>query len=130
MPLPIWPPAVRGSSGRVLKDGFQPTPADNIIRSETEQAPKTRRRSTARLRVDSFRLRLPRAEFEAFEDWVADDLKDGTLWFYWVPPRRSFGVKARFIDQDGRPFQPSTAPGDNYFVSLSIEHFDRPYDNA
>lgn len=130
MPLPVWPTAVRGGDRRVLKDGFTPLPADNILRSETDQGAKTRRRSTARRHVDSFRLRLPRSEFEAFENWVADDLKDGTKWFVWQPPRRTFPVKARFIEQDGRPFQPSTAPGDNYFVALSIEYFDRPFTNA
>ena len=122
MARPGWPAGVRGGDGRhVRKDGYGYRPADTVRESEQEVGRKRRRVSTLGWRTHTLTLRLPFAEFDAFEAWVADVLADGVLEFDWVEPRGTAPVRARLVATEGRVYSVRAAPGANVFVDLAVE---------
>lgn len=127
MPIVTWPQNIPGSGARVLRDGFERRAPDNIRASQTDQAVRRRRISTARRREDQITIRMNYQEFDAFEAWVGSALKDGTLPFLWQPPRRNYQCLSSFVENDGRAYTAQPARGQNINVTMTIEFFDRPY---
>ena len=127
MPIQTWPTSIPGSGRRVLRDGFERRPPSNIRTSETDQSVRRRRISTARKQQDQLTIRMTYAEFDVFENWVINQLRDGVRSFIWQPPRRSYQCLSNFVENDGRPYIAQPIQGQNMNVTLTIEYFDREY---
>ena len=121
MALASWPSGVRGSGGSVLRDGYGYAPPDMVTVSEQAAGQKRRRRSTAAWERRRVRLRLPKAEFDLFDAFVAGNLLGGVLPFNWQPPERDAPARSRFVISEGRAFTMTPAPGGSRFVDFEIE---------
>lgn len=94
MTVPAWP-----FTGRAPFGGWRMTPQDNRASFQPEIGPPiTRRRGTAKTKKWSATYQLTSAEFDTFEAFFEDDLKDGSLSFTMPHPRTCDTATFKFDD--------------------------------
>lgn len=83
--MATWP---SGLYGCILKDGFQETTPDNVIRSPMDVGPaKIRQRSTSDVRSITLTLFLDKDQLALLEDFYVITTKYGSLQFGMFRPR-------------------------------------------
>lgn len=107
---------------RVLEQNYQPLPPKQLVETEMERGHKLRRTATGTPEEHTIRLRLPLSEFTTFEGWFKDTGANpaGALQFKFPHPRTLAEKTVQIIPQDRRPYTPSKAPGQNWFVDMTI----------
>ena len=109
-----WPTALYGT---ILKEGYQETPPDNVIRTEMDVGPaKIRRRGTGAVRNFIFNLFLTPANLTTFNTFYDTTTKSGSLAFNFKSPRTEVLGDHRFVAV------PTYAPRDQgYIVACQLE---------
>jgi hypothetical protein len=84
---------------KILFDGYQEQRESGILRTEFENGPPRQARFKSRvLKTRSAKLYLAtKQNFFDFEDWFADDLKGGSLFFNMTDPVTGNTIEARFV---------------------------------
>ncbi len=81
---------------KILRDGFNETPAERTIRSNMDVGPaKVRRRTFAAVTPVGFNMLLTSAEWNTLYNFYLNN--DATV-FYFIHPRTNQSVRARFAD--------------------------------
>ena len=89
-----WPSALYGF---ILKDGFQETPPDNILRTDMDVGPaKLRQRGTAAVRKFTVQMFFSKALVATFETFYVTTSKHGSLAFDYKAPRTEVEEDHRF----------------------------------
>ncbi|RUM06819.1 hypothetical protein [Rhizobium chutanense] len=84
MTVPSWPSSL---PQMFLRDGYSEEGADNLIASNVSVGPaKVRRRTTANVRPITGSMMMNETQYQAFIDFVADDLKDRAIAFSFPDP--------------------------------------------
>jgi hypothetical protein len=81
----------------IMRDGYEETPPDNVIRSQPDMGPgKERKRSTAAPRPVKFQVKLSKAQIAGVDTWFASDIADGALAFDYKHPRSEAACSMKF----------------------------------
>ena len=113
--MPIaWPATL---PQRPLMAGFQETPQNVVVRSQTDTGPaKTRRRTTAGVINLEMQFRLTTAQLATFRSFYANDLQSGALAYTWKHPISGANGAFRLVEP------PKIAPvGASWLVGLRVE---------
>lgn len=118
MPTPVaWPVSVRT---KTLQESYTPLPPKALTESSMERGHKLRRSATGTPEEHKIRLRLPTAEFADLETWFEQTNPVGSLEFYFPHPRTRQMRRCQIIPQDKRPYLPSKAPGQNWYIDMTL----------
>lgn len=109
-----WPTTLYGL---ILKEGFQETPPENVLRTEMDVGPaKLRRRSTAAVRKFPVQMFFSVALVAIFETFYVTTSKSGSLVFNYRSPRTKVLADHRFASV---PIY--TPRNQGYIVSFQLE---------
>jgi hypothetical protein len=112
--MPDWPTALYG---KILKDGYQETPPDNVIRSKPDVGPdKVRRRTTANVTEFVLPMFFTAAELVVFDTFFVSTISYGALSFSYKHPRTQAAGSYRIV---GVPKRSKASMG--FIVSINME---------
>lgn len=107
---------------KVLYEGYSETKESGILRTDFETGPSRQARFKSRtIKTRQVRLFIDsNANFQAFEAFFANDLKQGALFFNMTDPVKGTTVEARFV---GGVFtaRPLTSSMNKWEVNCQIE---------
>lgn len=117
MTTPILPSYVK-----ILLEGYGHERESGLMRSDMESGPakqvkfkhKVMITRTCNLYIESYEL------FEQFQDWFANDLKEGALWFTYQDPISQNNTLARFVG-GGLKASPRSNAQRSWVVTTKIE---------
>lgn len=112
-----------GLSLNLLRSGASILPPKSVLVSDMEIGQKTRPLGQGHPEEFTGRFRIGDADYVTFRDWVANDLKGGSLRFDWSHPLLGTPVEALFITREGRAYTISEVRGFNYYVDVSLRVF-------
>lgn len=112
-----WPATV---PDKVRRDGYEFTPANELLESEMERGHKLRRIASGTPEIHKCRIRVSWAQLQAFTDWLNVTLAGGSLPFLFPHPITRAQKTCQFIPDQGVPYKASPQPGRHWFLDFSI----------
>lgn len=107
---------------RLMRDGYKHQRESALLRSDMESGPprQARIKSTPMVTKTCTIYLGSKVDFESFEDWYVNELKEGALWFTYLDPVSESTKMARFVG-GGYEATPRANIHGSWLISAKIE---------
>lgn len=107
---------------KILYNGYSKKRESSLLRSEMESGPpKQARYKYNVMEVHSIKIYLDtKINFQSFESWYKNDIKDGSSWFDMADPVSGSTIEVRFKD-GGYTATPMCADMEKWEIAAQIE---------
>lgn len=110
------------SYASIMLNGYEHQRESALLRTTMESGPPKQARIRSRVMVTkSCIIKLKSLnDFESFEQWYANDLNEGALWFTYFDPISELIKTARFVDGGFKATPMASAQG-SWTIQMKIE---------